>query len=158
MDIVSPLPPSNGYRYLRTCIDRFTRWLEATPIADITAPTIPSAFVHTWIACFGVSSTITTDRDSQFESALFRKHTQLLGTDHVRTTAYHPAANGMVERFHRQLVFPESTCQVILMQHHSRPFPRPVVRCLSSGVMGQMASFCVKFPCYLSTSEINIFF
>ena len=27
----------------------------------------------------------------------------MLGTRHIRTTAYHPAANGMVERFHRQL-------------------------------------------------------
>ncbi|XP_018571486.1 uncharacterized protein LOC108911133, partial [Anoplophora glabripennis] len=26
-----------------------------------------------------------------------------MGTSHLRTTAYHPAANGMVERFHRQL-------------------------------------------------------
>ena len=27
----------------------------------------------------------------------------LLGTSRIRTSAYHPAANGMVERFHRQL-------------------------------------------------------
>jgi len=29
--------------------------------------------------------------------------TQLTGTTHLRTTAYHPAANGMIERLHRQL-------------------------------------------------------
>ena len=28
---------------------------------------------------------------------------QLLGTKRIRTTAYHPIANGLVERFHRQL-------------------------------------------------------
>ena len=27
----------------------------------------------------------------------------LLGTQRIRTTAYHPIANGLVERFHRQL-------------------------------------------------------
>ena len=46
-------------------------------------------------------TTVTTDRGSQFESNLFKQLTHLLGSKHVRTTAYHPAANGLVERFHR---------------------------------------------------------
>ncbi len=52
---------------------------------------------------FGVPSTITTDRGKQFESALFTNLVTILGTKRVRTTAYHPHANGLVERFHRQL-------------------------------------------------------
>ena len=28
---------------------------------------------------------------------------QLLGSTRIRTTAYHPSSNGMIERFHRQL-------------------------------------------------------
>jgi len=28
---------------------------------------------------------------------------QLTGTKHIRTTAYHPEANGLVERLHRQI-------------------------------------------------------
>ena len=42
-------------------------------------------------------------RGSQFESAPFRELTRLQGNDRVRTTTYHPAANGVVERFHCQL-------------------------------------------------------
>ena len=103
VDLVGPLPPSNGCVYLLTCVDRFTRWPEAIPIPESTAETVARAFIQTWISRFGVPSTVTTDRGRQFESHLWRAFTQLLGTKHIRTTSYHPMANGLVERFHRQL-------------------------------------------------------
>ncbi|BHF75332.1 hypothetical protein SprV_0501842800 [Sparganum proliferum] len=103
LDIVGPLPLSNGCSYLLTCVDRFTRWPEAIPLPDIAAPTVVKAFLSRWVAIFGAPSTITTDRSSQFESHLFQSLLSFLGCTRIRTTAYHPAANGMVERFHRQL-------------------------------------------------------
>ena len=103
IDLVGLLPISNGCSYILTCIDRFTRWPEAIPLADIRAETVARALVERWIAMFGVPAIITTDRGSQFESSLFTSLTQLLGIQRCRTTAYHPQANGMVERFHRQL-------------------------------------------------------
>lgn len=103
IDLVGPLPPCLGYQYMLTCVDRFTRWPEAIPVRDTSAPTIASAFVAGWVSRFGVPGTLTTDRGSQFESSLFASLLQLLGCNRVRTTSYHPQANGMVERFHRQL-------------------------------------------------------
>lgn len=103
IDLVGPLPPSDGNTYLLTCVDRYTRWPEAIPIPNITAETVARAFVERWISVFGAPDCITTDRGRQFESCLFTELTRLLGTTRVRTTSYHPAANGLVERFHRQL-------------------------------------------------------
>lgn len=97
------MPYSNGYRYCLTCIDRFTRWPEVIPLTDQEAGTVAKAFYTHWIARFGTPLRITTDQGRQFESALFRELCTLTGSNHIHTTAYHPAANGMVERIHRQL-------------------------------------------------------
>jgi len=60
-------------------------------------------FYTHWISRFGAPVTITTDRGSQFESQVFTALTNLIGSKRIRTTAYHPAANGMEERWHRSL-------------------------------------------------------
>ena len=97
IDLVGPLPPSKGDMYLLACVDRFTRWPEAIPLPDITAPTVAHAFVSGWIAGFDVPSTITTDRGAQFESDLWCQLMHFLGSARIRTMAYHPEANGLVE-------------------------------------------------------------
>ena len=94
LDLVGPLPLSNGCRYILTCVDRFTRWPEAAPIADITADSVARAFTATWI---------TSDRGSQFESTVWSKLMSLLGCRRYRTSSYRPQANSTVERFHRQI-------------------------------------------------------
>ena len=103
VDIVGPLPLSHGNTYLFTIIDRYTRWPEAIPMADATASSCAHALLSQHIARFGVPSDITSDRGPQFTSNLWTALSKLLGVQLHRTTAYHPQANGIVERLHRQL-------------------------------------------------------
>ena len=82
-------------------IDRFSRWPEAVPLPNIEALTVCRAFVDTWISRYGSPETLTTDQGSQFETRLFTALLQLTGSHRIRTTAYHPSSNGMIERRHR---------------------------------------------------------
>nr|XP_037286151.1 uncharacterized protein LOC119179183 [Rhipicephalus microplus] len=69
----------------------------------MTADIVARAFIFHWVARFGLPATVTKDRGTQIESALFASVTRLLGTHRMRTTAYHPISNGIVERSHRHL-------------------------------------------------------
>ena len=99
---MGPLPLSQGYTYLFT-VDRFTRWPEAIPLASIDTKSCARAFARNWIARFGVPGDMSSDRGAQFTSDLWASLSNLLGIQLHRTTAYHPQANGLVERFHRSL-------------------------------------------------------
>ena len=72
-------------------------------MVDATADSCASALLTGWISRFGVPTTITTDQGQQFESALWHSLMNLLGTTRFYITTYHPQANGLVERFHRNL-------------------------------------------------------
>ncbi|BHF69004.1 hypothetical protein SprV_0301204500 [Sparganum proliferum] len=103
LDVVGPLPPSNGYTHLITCVGRYNPQAKAIPLPNVQAETIVKAFVSRWIAMFGAPSSVTTDRGAQFESAVFPTLINFLGDTRIRTTAYHTAANRVVERFSCQL-------------------------------------------------------
>jgi transposase InsO family protein len=102
-DLVGPLPTSAGYTCCLTAVDRFTRWPDAIPIPYITADTVARALLTGRISRFGCPQAVTTDQGRQFESQLFHSLAKLCGIQLSRTTTHHPAANGLVERFHRTL-------------------------------------------------------
>ena len=104
LDLVGPFPPSReGHTHLFTMVDRATRWAEAVPLASTDVRACAEAFFRGWISRFGVPDNITTDRGAQFTSEVWAALCTRLGIVHHLTTAYHPQANGLVERFHRQL-------------------------------------------------------
>ncbi|XP_066253847.1 uncharacterized protein [Euwallacea similis] len=103
IDIIGPLPPSNGFTYCLTIIDRFSCWAEAYPMTNISSETVANCFYSNWICRFGTPIKIFTDQGRQFESSLFQSLTQILGCKRARSSPYHPNTNGKVERWHRTL-------------------------------------------------------
>ncbi len=103
VDLVGPLPQSAGFSYLFTIVDRTTRWPEAIPLSSIAAADCAAELFSGWIQRFGVPSVITSDRGAQFTSSMWIALCNILAISHVKTTAYHPQSNGLVERFHRRL-------------------------------------------------------
>jgi hypothetical protein len=91
MDIVGPLPAATcGSRYLITVVDRSSRWLEALPMRDIAATSCADALIAGWISRYGVPAQLTSDRGTQFTSAIWDALCQQLGIQHQPTTAFHP--------------------------------------------------------------------
>jgi cleavage and polyadenylation specificity factor subunit 1 len=136
IDIVGPLPSSEGFRYVLTMIDRFSRWPEAVPISDQTAEQVSRTFHEHWVCRYGVPRKVTTDRGRQFESNLFRKLNQLYGTQRIHTTAYNPKANGMVERIHR-------TIKAAIMAHANPQWTKS----LATIMLGLRTSFRAEPGC-----------
>jgi hypothetical protein len=102
--LVGPLPTSaEGFKYLFTIIDWSTRWVEAIPVKNMEMATIADALVAGWVSHFGVLAVITSDRGTQFISAVWEVLCKRLNIQHITTTAFHTCSNGMVERCHCQL-------------------------------------------------------
>ena len=101
MDIVGPLYPSEGHRYILTMVDRFSGWIEAIPLNSISVEKVLDALINNWICRYGLPITITTDRGGQFLSSAFKDVMQTFGITHNMTCAYTPSSNGKIERTHR---------------------------------------------------------
>ncbi|KAJ8410267.1 hypothetical protein AAFF_G00202480 [Aldrovandia affinis] len=84
-------------------VDRTTRWPEAVPLSSTTSADLARAFIGTWVVRFGTPSDLSSDRGPQFTSELWSAVAEGLGVKLHRTTAYHPQANGLCERFHRSM-------------------------------------------------------
>ncbi|CAK5046064.1 unnamed protein product [Meloidogyne enterolobii] len=102
IDIMGPLPLTiEGYKYIFTVVDAFSKWLVAVPMENQTAITVAQAFSNNFITKFGCPRSVVSDNGRQFISNIFQDLAKLYGFKHRKTTTYHPQSNGMAERLNR---------------------------------------------------------
>ena len=103
VDLVGPLPSVVGCPYILTMRDRNTGFLITTALEAKTSEKVIAAIEQNCLAKFGVPDTFITDQGREFCSQRFSLFCASLGINHRQTNAYHPQANGFIERIHRML-------------------------------------------------------
>lgn len=97
-DFVGPLPLSNGYNFVLTIVDRFTKMAIFVPCTkNITSLEFATLFVKYVYSRHGLPSTIVTDRGPQFTAKVWQCLASILGLNHRLSTAYHPQTDGQSE-------------------------------------------------------------
>ena len=99
IDIMGPLAISKqGSKYILSCIENYTRWLELIPLDNIKSPTIARAIVKNIVCRFGVPYSLYSDRGANFRSDIMKEVYKVLGIKKQETLPYSPSSNGKVER------------------------------------------------------------
>jgi hypothetical protein len=104
LDIVGPLPVTlNDFEYILTCVDLFSRYTWAIPLVRADAESVAEAFMNEVILKVGSCKAILTDQGTCFMSLFFKRFQELLKIKKVVTMAYNQKANGVLERYHKDL-------------------------------------------------------
>ena len=104
VDIQRPFPKAvGGNRFLYVAIDKFTKWLEVTPVVNITKGTAV-AFLKSIVCRFGVPNRIIADNGTQFKSRLFQGYCKDIGIQLCFASVVHPQNNDQVERENAEIL------------------------------------------------------
>ncbi|KAI5341775.1 hypothetical protein L3X38_009650 [Prunus dulcis] len=99
LDLIGPMPQAKGQvKYAVVAVDYFTEWVEAEPLATITATKMED-FVWTHICCrFGIPYVIIIDNGRQFDSKLFMQFCTRLKINLFFASPAHPESNGQLDK------------------------------------------------------------
>jgi transposase InsO family protein len=104
VDLVTGLPPVNGYDAIVVYIDHYSKQVHVLPTTStVDAEGIADLHYREIFRLHGIPTKIVSDRGPQF-AARFTKALYLkLGITHALTTAYHPQSNGQTERANQEV-------------------------------------------------------
>ena len=103
MDLVGPLTPSRGCKYILTITDAFTRYTELVAIPDKETITIAKALLDQWILRHGFYEQVVSDHGGEFVSEVMDDLNTILKMRHHVISPYSPHINGQVERVHKTM-------------------------------------------------------
>ena len=89
-------------RFAIVVMDYYSKWPEIAFSANVTSQSVCS-MLDSIFAREGLPNEIVSDNGAQFVSAEFESYLSKRGIKHIRTSLYHPQANGLIERFNRVL-------------------------------------------------------
>ena len=101
VDIIEPFPKmDSGWKYVLVAIDYCTKWPETEPLMDVTDEEVRYAFFRMIITRSGLPRRVISDGGGSFKGS-FDKMLKEWNTQHRTTTAYHPEADGLLERYNK---------------------------------------------------------
>jgi len=89
--------PFESHMFL-VVVDAFSKWPEVVVMKDSDALHTTEA-LQEMFGRWGIPRQLVTDNGPQFVSTMFQKFMKSNGIKHVLSAPYHPATNGLAERF-----------------------------------------------------------
>ena len=98
--LVEPIAPASdkGHRYILTLVDYATRYPETVPLKNIDTETVAEALLDMY-SRVGVREEVLSDLETQFTLDCMKEVSRLLSIRRLTTSLYHPACNGLAEKF-----------------------------------------------------------
>nr|KYP68694.1 Transposon Ty3-I Gag-Pol polyprotein [Cajanus cajan] len=97
-DILGPFPVAKGQcKFLIVVVDLFTKWIEAEPVACISAHQFQKFLWRNIITRFGIPDTLVTDNGLQFTDRKLNEFLAGLGIQHKVTSVEHLQMNSQAE-------------------------------------------------------------
>ena len=94
VDVMSPYPRTRqGNRFILVVTDMFSRWVEAFPLRDLTAPRLIEIFESNVFPRWGYPRRILSDNGTQFTGLTWAEAGRRWDCELWTTPVYHPRAN-----------------------------------------------------------------
>jgi hypothetical protein len=105
MDLITDLPPVEGYNSILVVVDRgLSKGVILCPCAKtITWEGTATLLQDNLFKRFGLPDEIISDRDPRFAAHAFQELLKLLNIKSNLTTAYHPQSDGATERVNQEI-------------------------------------------------------